>query len=124
MLNPWGIDAAYRQAVKGIDLSGFPIKATVELVGSQIAITFHELSDRETGRPRDFVFKRKLVEVDGVVAAVEYIYWSVQEFLLHELAECFKFNSSRIYDPHKCEELGMIMAKSSQWVDAPIHTLE
>ena len=45
--------------------------------------------------------RRRLLQADSEEEALRYIYWCVQEAVLHEVAETFKYMHEIAFDPHK-----------------------
>lgn len=92
--------ALYKDVIKGIDFSIFPMETNV-LVEKDIYLRIDvHTGCRDTGKPFRIETRRPLILSNNKKEIVDYIYWSLQNVILHEVAESFKVDGVRTYDPH------------------------
>ena len=94
----------YKKILKYVDVSKFPMKMTLSLEPATLVVTLKDISCRRTGNPMFIVVRRRLLQAESEDEALRYIYWCVQEAVLHEVAETFKYKRERIFDPHEGRE--------------------
>lgn len=89
----------YRDIIKKIDLTGFPLPVKLKLVNKTLSVVM-KVPDKDTNVPMHIFVTRPLISTKCEIEALEYIRWCIQESVLHELDECFKYNTRRVFDPH------------------------
>lgn len=100
----------YPKIIKQIDLSMFPVKLELSLnfgihfltKNQPLCISMEGTKNPITGIPNArLTFDSQLLDTEDEQEAIDFIYWRIQEFLLHELAECFHVNKKQVYRPHE-----------------------
>jgi hypothetical protein len=114
------VPSYYKEVIDCIDLSSFPIKTTLSADRKNLYIRFYGITSVVTKQPLKYLeFKRPLLNSEDKKEIEKFIYWSLQNFILHEVAECFIFNGNKIYDPHnqKDSNVSDILPKPDEsWV--------
>jgi len=105
-----------KEAINMIDFSDFPMDIKVTIDRDNLHIAVDNCLHRVTKKPHVITLTRPLIHTTDLSVAIKYIYWNVQEMVLHELAECFYVNNQRVFDPHIVDEVGDILGQKSIWV--------
>ena len=80
------------------------MKMVLSLEKGTLVVTLKDVSCRRTGKSMKIEVRRRLLQAESEDEALRYIYWCVQETVLHEVAETFKYHHEIIFDPHKGRE--------------------
>lgn len=113
LLKMW--NSYYKKIINKIDLSRFPVKVELGVDGTDLTVSIDNAC-RAKGTPMSIVLRRPLIRTESREETVQYIYWNIQELLLHELAECFHVDNRVAYDPHLAEKQGLILGiPNKEW---------
>lgn len=103
-------DSLYKRVLKRVCVKDFPMKITLQIHRNRLCIRLYGVKCRKTGEELAYLeFNRRLVKLDTEEQILKYIYWNIQEAVLHEIAETFKFESRIAYDPHMPETGSLII---------------
>jgi len=94
----------YRKLIQRVDVSKFPSDIELAIDQRQLLVTLKGVTCINTGKPLSLQFHRAFLDTEDTQEALLYIYWNIQEALMHELAECFRVNGKVKHDPHLTEE--------------------
>ena len=98
----------YKKLVKRINLKSFPLPLSLSVEDNYLNVTM-DVKCRNTGKALYLHARRRLLDTDDKNEALRYLYWNVQEAVLHELGECFLYKKGRLFDPHENEKGRQLM---------------
>ena len=99
-------------------MSNFPMEMELFLEPSTLVVAMKGIKCKSTGNPMTISVRRRLLRADSEREAVRFIYWCVQEAVLHEVAETFRYMHKIAFDPHKGRpetELAQVIPPEADW---------
>jgi hypothetical protein len=118
------LKAIFKEAVNNIDISKFPIEISLRVDDTAVYVRLDGLNCKYASKGFSFEMRRAFIVTQDMSEAVKFVYWCIQEAVLHEVAECFLSEGERICDPHIAkpdDKQGNIMgAPDKSWKERQI----